>query len=125
MADLRDRLDEFEAAAARLLARPMRPQVALVYARPARCHPDRPLLARDLCRNCYTRARGDGTLFRHRPKRTIRTRADFIADYELLRSEGHTRRQIAERLGMSYPAVTGAYGRAVADGDLTPDRRLA
>jgi DNA-binding MarR family transcriptional regulator len=53
------------------------------------------------------------------------TRADFVADYELLRSEGYTRRQIAERLRMTYAGVAAAYRRAVAAGDLTPDRRTA
>jgi DNA-binding transcriptional regulator LsrR (DeoR family) len=55
----------------------------------------------------------------------MRSRADFVADYELLRSEGYTRRQIAERLGMTRAAVDRAYHRAVRDGALTPDRRTA
>jgi hypothetical protein len=58
-------------------------------------------------------------------KRALRTRADFVADYELLRSEGYTRRQIAERMRMTYAGVAAAYRRAVAAGDLTPDRRTA
>lgn len=125
MTDLRDHLADFEAAARRILDRPPRTKLALVYARPATCHPDRPLLARGLCRSCYETARSNGTLGHHAPKRTLRSRDDFVADYELLRSEGHTRRQIAERLGMSYPGVTNAYLRAVRSGRLRPDRRTA
>lgn len=124
MTDLRDQLADFEAAARRILDRP-RPRLALVHARPARCHPNRPMLARDLCRRCYQNARNAGTLAQHRPERTIRSRVEFVADYELLRSEGYTRRQIAERLGMRYDTVNAAYHRAVHAGDLTPDRRTA
>lgn len=120
MIDLRDQLAAFEAAARRLLKR--RPRLTLVHARPASCHPDRPALARGLCSPCYQLAwRCD----RLPDKRATRSRAEFIADYELLRSEGYTRRQIAERLRMSYDGVCAAYGRAVRAGDLTPDRRTA
>jgi hypothetical protein len=121
--DLRDQLATFEAAARRLLARP--PRLTLVHARPATCHPGRPVCARGLCRSCYEMAWRAGTLDLHSTRRTMRRRADFIADYELLRSEGYTRRHIAERLGMGYDAVTAAYRRAVRAGDLTPDRRTA
>jgi hypothetical protein len=119
MTDLRDQLDAFEAAARRILDRP-RPHLALVHARPATCHPDRPVLARGLCRRCYQLAwlRGDLPDIRRG-----RSRAAFIADYELLRSEGYTRRHIAERLGMTYDGVTAAYRRAVIAGALTPDRK--
>lgn len=122
MTDLRDHLADFEAAAHRILGQP-RPRLALVQARPAGCHPDRPMLARNLCRRCYQNARNNGTLAEHRHERTIRSQADFIADYELLRSEGYTRRQIAERLGMRKDTVAMAYRRAVRAGLLTPDRR--
>lgn len=121
MIDLRDRVAEFEAAAVRLLAAPRR---VVVRARPARCHPDRPLDARGLCRACYAAAYNAGRHNEHRLERVSRSRADFVADYVLLRSEGYTRRQIAERLGMTVAAVTQAHRRAVAAGDLTPDRRL-
>lgn len=119
MTDLRDQLATFEAAARRLLASP--PRLALVHARPAKCHPGRPVCARGMCRPCYQRAwlNNEFSASRSRPRR------DFIPDYELLRSEGYTRRQIAERLGMSYDAVTQAYRRAVGAGQLTPDRRTA
>jgi CRP-like cAMP-binding protein len=120
--DLRDQLADFETAARRLLTQPARPRLVLVAARPATCHPDRPNLARGLCRRCYQGAwhRGELTGIR-----TNRTQAQFVADYELLRSEGYTRRQIAERLGMAYDSVSHAYRRAVRAGALTPDRRTA
>lgn len=121
MTDLRDRLADFEAAARRLLTQPRR--LVLVHPRPAKCHPQRPVGARGLCRSCYERAWRTGTLDQHKPERTQRRLDDFAADYELLRSEGYTRRQIAERLGMRYAAVTRAYGRAVTAGLITPDRR--
>lgn len=124
MTDLRDQLADFEAAARRLLT--TRRPLVLVHARPATCHPDRPVVARTLCRQCCDHAWSTGTIGEHpvkfRPRRTI---ADFVPDYELLRSEGYDRRQIAERLGMTYGAVSQAYLRAVRAGDLTPDRRSA
>jgi CRP-like cAMP-binding protein len=124
MTDLRDQLPAFEDAARRLLHRPAR-RLVLVNARPANCHPDRPVNARGLCHSCYHRHRQQGTLDHYPTKRTLRFRVDFVADYVLLRSEGYTRRQIAERLGMTYPGVTNAYLRAVRAGALTPDRRTA
>jgi hypothetical protein len=120
MIDLRDRVTEFEAAARRLLAVP---RLVVVRARPARCHPDRPLDARGLCRACYATAYNAGRHNEHPLERVSRSREDFVADYELLRSEGYTRRQIGERLHMSRDAVTAAYRRAVRAGALTPDRR--
>lgn len=120
MIDLRDQLDAFESAANRLLGRP--PELRLVWARPATCHPNRPLRAQSLCGSCYTAAWNAGHLIR---KHDPRKQADFIADYELLRSEGYTRRQIAERLGMNYDSLGAAYRRAVRAGALSPDRRTA
>jgi hypothetical protein len=121
--DLRDQLADFEAAARRLLDSPAR--LVLVHARPANCHPERPVNARGLCDSCYEKHWQAGTLSQFPTKRTQRSRADFVADYEQLRSEGYTRRQIADRLGMKYDAVHRAYLRAVNAGTLTPDRRTA
>lgn len=121
--DLRDHLAAFEAAARRILSDQHRPRLVLVCARPAACHPERPVSARGLCHSCYNRAWRTGSLDMHPAAQ--RAQADFVADYELLRAEGHTRRQIADRLGMTYAAVTAAYGRAVAAGVLSPDRRAA
>jgi hypothetical protein len=93
----------------------------VVVVRAATCHPDRRMDSRGLCESCYTVAQRTGTLHRHAPVREVRSRADFVADYSMLRSEGHSRAQIAERLGMRYTAVTSAYLAAVRAGDLTPD----
>jgi len=90
---------------------------------PATCHPDRPVNGRGLCRGCYSNAHRDGRLHQHQLVR--RPRADFVPDYQLLRSVGHTRTQIAERLGMTRAAVDQAYRRAVRASLLTPDRRPA
>lgn len=126
MTDLRDQLADFEAAARRILTRPPRPPgLALVHARPARCHPNRPVSARGLCDSCYQTHLKRGTLGQFPVLRPQRSRADFTADYELLRSEGYTRRQIAERLGMKRDTLDHAYHRAVRAGLLAPDRRTA
>jgi hypothetical protein len=119
MTDLREHIQEFDAAARRILQAPPLP---LVHARPAPWHPTRPHRAQGLCDSCYTTAWHRGQLPTHRP---IRHAADFAADYELLRDEGYTRRQIAERMRMTYSAVTQAYRRAVKADLLTPDRRRA
>lgn len=123
MTDLRDQLAEFEAAARRMLGR--QPRLVLIHARAADCHPDRPVRGRGLCDPCYAVARHRRRLDEYPTRRTIRFRAEFVADYELLRSERYTRAQIAERLRMTRPAVDQAYLRAVRAGDLTPDRRTA
>jgi DNA-directed RNA polymerase specialized sigma24 family protein len=41
----------------------------------------------------------------------------------MLRRDGHTRAQIAERLGMKLTAVHAAYRRAAAAGELPRERR--
>ncbi len=51
--------------------------------------------------------------------------ADFAHEYDHLRDYGHTRAEIALRLGMSRTAIDAAYIRAVRNGLLTPDRRTA
>jgi len=121
--DLRDQLGAFEDAARRLLARPRR--LVLVHARPATCHPGRPVNARGLCDSCYETHWKAGTLDQFPTQRTQRRRVEFLADYVLLRSEGYTRSQIADRLGMTRNALDAAVRRAVRAGDLEPDRRSA
>lgn len=121
VSDLREQLPAIEAVIRRLLDGPQ-PRLTLVHARPASCHPDRPMCARSLCHSCYAVAWRRNEL---PDKRTMRSREEFVADYELLRSEGYTRRQMAERLGMTYDGVTAAYRRAILAGDLTPDRRAS
>ena len=58
-------------------------------------------------------------------RRTRIAAVDFADEYELLRSDGLNRQQIADRLGMTRAAVDTAYVRALAAGLLTPDRRTA
>jgi hypothetical protein len=91
--------------------------------RPATCHPAQPAYGRGLCRGCYDHHRDHGTLDQH-PRTTVPL-ADFAADYQHLRTYGHTRRYIATRIGMTRDAVDQAYRRAVRAGLLTPDRRTA
>lgn len=91
---------------------------------PASCHPDRPAHARHLCRNCYETAWKRGTHHKHPAQRDQRLRADFVADYRLLRSLGHTRQQIADRLGMSRAGVNAAYYRARDAGELPRERQM-
>jgi hypothetical protein len=106
--DLRDQLADFEAAA------------------PARvvptCHPNRPAWARHLCRSCYEVAWKRGTLHQHPAQKEQRCRADFVADYRLLRSLGLTRPEIAARLGMTKSGVNAAYYRARDAGELPRER---
>lgn len=120
MTDLRDQLADFDAAARRLLNRG-RGRLALVHETPAHCHPARETYGRTLCRGCYDHHRARGSLDQF--PRARRPMADFAADYTLLRSEGYTRRQIAQRLGMVRNTLDAAVRRAVAAGALTPDRR--
>jgi hypothetical protein len=122
MTDLRDQLADFETLARRLLA-PGRGRLVLVHETPARCHPAREIYARTLCRGCYDHHRDAGTLDNY--PRSKRPMADFADDYALLRAEGHTRQQIAQRLGMRRNTVDAAYRRSVRAGALTPDRRTA
>ncbi len=94
----------------------------IVVAKAALCHPNRPLSARGLCRSCYEMKWNRGQLDDHPAKRTYRRRDEFVADYEMLRSEGYDRTQIAQRLGMTRSGLDQAYRRAIRAGALTPDR---
>lgn len=66
--------------------------------------------SRGLCPTCYFRHRRRGTLIDF--PRGTRPRRDLIDDYNLLRSEGYTRRQIADRLGMKDKSLYRALRRA-------------
>jgi hypothetical protein len=88
------------------------------------CHPDRPAWARHLCKSCYEINWKRGTLHRHKPQKPQRSRADFVADYRMLRSQGYTRPQIAARLGMKLATVHAAYRRAMLAGDLPRERQI-
>ena len=71
---------------------------------------------RGLCTNCYGRLRYRGDLIDF--ARRAMSRDEVMADWEVLRSQGYTHRQAAERLGMSHAAFTRAYERARAAGDV-------
>lgn len=70
---------------------------------------------RGLCPPCHTSLARSGDLVD--VERITRPREDLLADYEILRSEGYTWQQCAERLGMTYEAFERAMLRARADGD--------
>lgn len=74
------------------------------------CHPDGQYMGRGLCDSCYWRAHHRGTLIDH--GRVNRTREELLEDYRLLRSEGFSRSQIADRLGVTRDAVDKAISRA-------------
>ena len=145
MTDLRDQLADFDAAARRQLTNLID---EFVYPHPladkiaqrildagwlpprtyrtratAACHPRQRHYARGLCCACYEHHRSQGTLDRF--PRMKRPTADFAADYAELRAQGHSRSQIAWRLGIRRNTLDAAYRRAVAAGALTPDRGTA
>jgi hypothetical protein len=70
---------------------------------------------RGLCTPCYERANYRGRLADH-PRRTW-SRDDVMTEWDLLRRDGHTRAQAAERLGMTWAALDRAIWRARAAGD--------
>lgn len=74
------------------------------------CHPDRRHEGRGLCTECYMRAHHRGAIADY--ERTSRSREDFLEDYRLLRAQGYSRAQIAERLGVTRDAVDKAVSRA-------------
>lgn len=84
----------------------MRNQPKLVPA----CHPDQPYAARFRCERCYDRARKRRALIDL--PRITRSADELLDDYALLRSEGYTRLQIAERLGIDVRALDQALYRA-------------
>lgn len=70
---------------------------------------------RGLCNACHRRERYNGRLADH--PRSTWSRDDVLNEWEVLRAEGHTRVQAAERLGMKPAAFERALQRARADGD--------
>jgi hypothetical protein len=70
---------------------------------------------RGLCDSCRSRARANGELIDF--ERFTRSRDELLDEWVLLRAEGYTMRQAAERLGMAYTAFERAYYRARRDGD--------
>lgn len=75
--------------------------------------------SRGRCRPCLYRHQRAGT---HLDLPTlVRPRRDLIDDYLLLRGEGHTRRQIAARLGIRRNSLDRAIQRAGQAGDTRVD----
>ena len=70
---------------------------------------------RGLCPPCYRQATYTGRLDDY-PRRNW-SRDELLSEWELLRGEGHTRLQAAERLGMSALTFDRALWRARAAGD--------
>ena len=70
---------------------------------------------RGLCNACHKRADYHGRLADH--PRSTWSRDEVLSEWELLRGEGHTRVQAAERLGMTPAAFERALQRARAAGD--------
>lgn len=70
---------------------------------------------RGLCNFCHRRSRRDGTLLDY--ERPTRTLDEVMTEWEILRSEGYTRRQAADRLGMKWKAFEKAHERARHSGD--------
>lgn len=70
---------------------------------------------RGLCNACHKRADYHGHLADH--PRSTWSRDEVLSEWELLRGEGHTRLQAAERLGMNPATFERALQRARADGD--------
>jgi hypothetical protein len=70
---------------------------------------------RGLCDTCRSQARTTGELIDF--ERFTRSRDELLDDWAVLRAEGYTLRQAAERLGMTQAAFERAYHRARRDGD--------
>ena len=71
---------------------------------------------RGLCNFCRSGVLKRGTLADH--ERRTRTRDEVMAEWELLRDEGLSKAQAAERLGMAFKTFETAYTRARRAGDL-------
>jgi hypothetical protein len=65
--------------------------------------------ARGLCSACVARLTPDQLLDF---ERTNRTRDEVLDDYDLLRRQGHARREIARRIGMNLAALEQCLWRA-------------
>lgn len=70
---------------------------------------------RGLCPPCYRQAQYAGRLDDY--PRTTWSRDELMGEWDLLRSEGYTRRNAAERLGLKWETFDRAYFRARAAGD--------
>lgn len=70
---------------------------------------------RGLCNFCRDRAVRLGTLADY--ERRSRSRDEVMSEWELLRDEGLSKTQAAERLGMAFKTFETAYTRARRAGD--------
>ena len=70
------------------------------------CNNTRPHHARGLCNTCYRRHSDRGTI--HDIPRNSRPWSDTYEDWLFLHADGYTRRQAAERLGITRDALDKA-----------------
>lgn len=82
--------------------------------RAATCHPERPYYSRWLCHDCYDHHYLAKTLHQFPTRTTPLT--TVITTHNELTTQGKTPHQIAEHLGMNYPAYTAALRRARTKG---------
>lgn len=71
--------------------------------------------SRGLCTTCRHHARVNGTIGEF--ERINRSRDDVLDDWVVLRRQGYSRRQAAERIGMRFAALDRAIQRARRAGD--------
>ena len=76
----------------------------------ASCKRDRQVWARGLCTSCYPRHLAAGTHVDF--ERRNRPRSELLEEWEMLRAQGLSRRQAAERLGMKDDSLYAALRRA-------------
>jgi len=72
-------------------------------------------VGRGLCDPCYRWCRAAGELIDYEPVRY--SRDELMAEWELLRLEGYSKRQAAARLDVTFEAFDRAFHRARAAGD--------
>jgi hypothetical protein len=70
---------------------------------------------RGLCNFCYDAIQRAGALIDF--ERLTRSCDEVMAEWAILRQQGYTKRQAAERLGMKFKAFEKAYERARRAGD--------
>ena len=76
---------------------------------------------RGLCTTCYHRARKDGTIFDF--ERQVWPADELLDEWVLLRDDGYSVRQAAERIGVTWVALDRATARAKRAGDPRGERR--
>lgn len=81
-----------------------------------RCHRDRPMWGRGMCRSCYVYSSFKGQLGDW-PLQILRS-ADFADDYRILRDRGLALEQVAAQMGRQVETVCSAVLHAVRLGNL-------